>query len=114
MKNDSGITLISLLIYVILMIVVIGIMSTILNDFYGNSQNMYAGVNKLINYNKFNTYFLKEVKKYGNKVDTISMDGEIPYILFASGNSFSLNNKKIYYNDIEICKDVQDINWEFR
>lgn len=112
MKKQNGVTLISLLIYVIIMIVVISVMSIIINDFYSNSSRRYAAVDELINYNKFNTYFLKEVKRYKNKVDTFT-EGDAPYILFSSGNSFSFINNKIYYNDIEICKNVKSISFRY-
>ena len=112
MKKESGVTLMSLLIYIIIMMIVIGVMSVIIDDFYSNSTNMNSGVNELVNYNKFNTYFLKEVKRYANKVDTISNEDGNSYILFSSGNSFSFINNKIYYNDIEICKYVKAISFE--
>lgn len=109
MKSDKGITLVALVIYVIVMIIVIGIMSTILDNFYKNTNSMQADTEEILQFNNFNTYFLKEIKSNGNSVDSIG--NEDKYILFASGNSFSFNsdNNKIYYNDIEICKQVQDM-----
>ena len=112
MKKESGITLVSLSIYIIIMIIVISVMNIIINDFYNNSNNVSSGVNELIAYNKFNTYFLKEIKRYENKVDSISLEGQEPYILFSSGNSFYFSNNKIYYNDMEICKGVKSISFE--
>lgn len=107
MKSDKGITLVALVIYIIVMIIVIGIMSTVLDNFYKNTNSMQADTEEILQFNNFNTYFLKEIKTNGNSVDSISNEGK--YILFSSGNSFSFNNDKIYYNDIEICKQVQDM-----
>lgn len=112
MKKENGITLVSLSIYIIMMIIVISVMNIIINDFYNNSNNVSSAINELNAYNKFNTYFLKEIKRYENKVDLISLEGQETYILFSSGNSFSFSNNKIYYNDIEICKNVKSISFE--
>lgn len=112
MKEEKGITLTSLVIYVIVMIIVIGVMSSITNNFYNNTGDINATVQEIVEFNKFNTYFLKEVKLNGNAVDKFNEAGEKPYILFASGNSFMFSDNKIYYNDIEICKNVTDASFE--
>lgn len=105
MKNEKGITLVSLVVYVIVMTLVIGIMSTIITNFYKNTDTMQGNVEEVVKFSKFNNYFLKEVKTKDNKVDTISTN----YILFTSGNSFSISNNVIYYNNIEICDEVQSM-----
>ena len=111
MKNQNGITLVSLVIYVIIMIIVTGIMGSIINEFYTNTETVQGNVKEIVEFNKFNTYFLKEVKSYGNEVDHI--DNSQNYILFKSGNAFSLSNNNIYYNNLKICSKVQDINISF-
>lgn len=105
MKKEQGITLTALVIYIIVMIIVLGVISTIINQFYKNNSSIEADTEEILEFNKFNTYFLKEVKAKGNKVDTISDN----YILFGTGNSFSLSSNKIYYNNVEICKGVQSL-----
>lgn len=108
MKNQKGITLVSLIIYVIVMVIVLTIMSSIISKFYSNMGVMHTNVQEILEFNKFNIYFLKEIKQYNNKLDTINAN----YILFSSGNSFSFNSNKIYYNNIQICKNVKNINFE--
>ena len=66
---------------------------------------MQADTEDILEFNNFNTYFLKEIKSAGNSVDSI--DNEKKYILFTSGNSFSFSNGEVYYNDIEICKGIK-------
>ena len=105
MKNQKGITLISLILYVIVMTIVIGIMMTITNSFYQNTDAVQGNVQEVVEFNKFNNYFLKEVKTKNNKVDRV----DTSYILFSSGNSFSISNNSIYYNNIKICSDVQSM-----
>lgn len=105
MKNEKGITLVSLIVYVIVMTIVIGIMSSIITNFYNNTDSLQGNVAEIVKYSKFNNYFLKEVKIKDNKVDTISTN----YILFASGNSFSISNNTIFYNNIKICDGVKNM-----
>lgn len=106
MKNQKGITLTSLVIYVGVMIIILGVVSTIITQFYKNTTLMQANTDEIIEFNKFNTYFLKEVKLKGNALDTIDETNN-SYILFKSGNSFLFDNNKLYFNNIEICDNVE-------
>lgn len=106
MKRNNGITLVTLVIYVIVMLIIVGVMTAITNTFYRNTEVVKGNVQEVVEFNKFNSYFLKEVKLYNNKVDTYA---ENKYILFTSGNSFSINNNSIYYNNIKICDGVQSV-----
>lgn len=105
MKSQKGITLVSLVVYVIVMLIVLSTIGVIINQFYKNTDTIEADTEEILEFNKFNTYFLKEVKRKENKVDTINTD----YISFASGNSFSFKNNKIYYNSMQICKNVEEL-----
>lgn len=104
MKNEQGITLVALVIYVIAMVIIIGVISAIITQFYQNTNSIEADTEEILEFNKFNTYFLKEVKTKGNKVDTIDSE---KYIVFETGNSFFLSDDKIYYNNVELCRGVQ-------
>lgn len=110
MKSDKGITLASLALYIVVMIIVLGIMSSIITTFYANTEGMNAKVQELVEFNKFNMNFLKEVKLYNNSVDSIDENGT--YIVFTSGNSFSFSNNKIYYNNLKITSDVKKVSFE--
>lgn len=110
MKSDKGITLASLALYIVVMIIVLGIMSSIITTFYANTEGMNAKVQELVEFNKFNMNFLKEVKLYNNSVDSIGESGT--YIVFTSGNSFSFSNNKIYYNNLKIASDVKEVRFE--
>lgn len=105
MKKESGITLVSLVMYVIVMIIVIGVMNSIISNFYKNTDAVKGNVEEVVRFNNFNTYFLKEVKSKNNGVDSISDN----HILFTSGNSFSISSNIIYYNNIEICNNVKSM-----
>lgn len=113
MNKQNGITLVSLIIYIIVMTIVLAIMSSVILNFYSNMQGLNTNVDNIIEFNKFNIYFLKEVKLYNNAVDTIELKDGSSYILFKSGNSFIFKSNKIYYNNLEICKNVKNINFEY-
>lgn len=110
MKKQNGITLVSLVAYVIIMSIVIGVLSSIISNFYQNTDSMQADTKDVIEFNKFNMYFLKEAKTLNNKIDKL----ENNYILFTSGNSFSYSNNSIYYNNLTICKNVKNVSFSFK
>lgn len=110
MKNQKGITLVSLALYIVVMIIVLGIMSSIITTFYANTEGMNAKVQELVEFNKFNMNFLKEVKLYNNSVDSIGENDT--YIVFTSGNSFSFSNNNIYYNNLKIASDAKNVKFE--
>ena len=68
MKKENGITITALIIYIIVMIMVLGVINVIINQFYQNTNSIEADTEEILEFNKFNTYFLKEVKSKGNKV----------------------------------------------
>ena len=108
MKNNKGITLTALVVYIAVMIIALGVISAIITQFYKNTKSLDADTDEILQLNRFNTYFLKEVKARGNKVDSIKDN----YILFSSGNSFSLSNNEILYNNIPICDKVKSITFK--
>lgn len=109
MKKENGVTMVSLVIYVIVMTLVVSIMSNIITSFYNNTETLKENIQEIINFNKFNSYFLKEVKAYDNEVDHVSANGD--YILFKSGNSFSISEGNVYYNNIKICGNVENLSF---
>lgn len=111
MKNESGITLNSLVIYIIVMIMVIGVMSSVSAMFYTNVNDLDASSIEISKFNDFNNYFVKEIKLQNNSIDTIGNEGD--YILFKSGNSFSFKNNDIYYNDLKIVTDVKNMSFSY-
>ncbi len=113
MKKCKGITLMSLIIYISVLFIIIGIMSSIIKNFYENNTGINDRTKEILEFNKFNTYFLKEIKKTGNKVESTIKQEEKNYILFKTGNSFSLRNGIIYYNNIKICDGVSDLSFNY-
>lgn len=105
MKSQKAVTLTSLVIYIMIVLIVVGILATIWGDFYGNIKEINREGTSNSEIDKFNVYFLKEVKKQGNEVDTISEN----QILFITGNKYSFKEDKcIYLNDnIKIAENIE-------
>lgn len=111
MKKEKAITLTSLVVYIIVMIMVIGVMSSVSFMFYNNTQNLKQSTKDIIEFNNFNNYFVKEIKIANNKVDQISSDGN--YIIFTNGNSFSFHDNSIFYNELKIANNVNSIKFNY-
>ena len=54
MKSKRGVTLVSLIIYIMVMIIVIAIMSQIISRFYSNTQELNSDTESVLEFNKFN------------------------------------------------------------
>lgn len=104
MKNNKGITLTSLIIYVLVLLIVVTIVANITSFFYSNIINAKENSQNIATITKFNMYFTKDVKKMGNSVVSTGDDGS--YIKFTSGNTYTFQNNAIYLNNIKICDNV--------
>ena len=107
MKSEKGITLTSLVIYIVVATIVIGTMAIVSSFFFSNmnlikNQDQYA-----IEFNKFNMFFINDVKK--NKTAQVQNN----QIVFEDGTTYqySSQEQKIYRNNEEIAKQVQSLNF---
>lgn len=114
MKKQKGITLISLIIYIIALVVVMAVITMLTGYFYNNvdidsEKNYY-----MMQFTKFNSYFTSEI----NQKDVVILEAEtsadecLSYIAFSNKNTYTFskpNNESkgvIYYNEIQICDNV--------
>lgn len=111
MKSQSGVTLTSLIIYMIAMVVVIGTTATLTNYFYGNIDKISEKNQASKEYTLFNSYFTSEINKKGNSVLEDESDESI--IIFSSGNQYAYLGDKIYYNKVAICKNVSSCKFTY-
>lgn len=105
MKSQRGVTLTSLATYIMLVLIIVGILATITANFRNNIKEINKEGTNNSEIDKFNIYFLKEVKKQGNEVEAIS-DNEI---LFTMGNKYTFkDDNSIYLNDnIKIAENIE-------
>lgn len=101
MREEKGITLISLIIYIILLIVVVGILSTISQHFYSNTSYITDMGKYASEFNKFNMYFIEDIK---NNSNIYSIDAN--KIVFEDGTIYTYSNQAIYRNKVEICSNI--------
>ena len=110
MKSQKGVTLTSLVIYIMLVLIIVGILATITLCFQNGIKEINNEGTNNSEVDKFNVYFLKEVKKQGNEVQEVS-DTEI---LFKEGNKYTFKkDNAIYLNDnIKIAENIQKCSFE--
>ncbi len=104
MKEERGITLVSLTVYIIVMTIVIGVTAFISTYFYKNVDTVTDKLNPLEEYTKFNSYFSDEVNHAGIQV----LECKDNYVIFDNGMQYMYvsENKAIYRNQVKICKEV--------
>ncbi|MBE5819313.1 MAG: hypothetical protein E7310_00545 [Clostridiales bacterium] len=119
MKNQKGITLTSLIIYIVLIFLIIVILARVSVYFTSNMSEISKDSASISEIDKFNMYFIKDTKRTGNKIESVSEDGTS--ITFSKGTTyrFSKENEVIYYENtvddkkiiiaetIENCKFIQ-------
>mgnify|MGYP005833727531 CR=1 FL=1 len=114
MRTQTGVTLISVTIYVIVMVIVVAVITVLTSYFYKNVDITATRQDLNQQYTKFNTYFIEEVNKKGNKILDIGETQEDDknaiqkYIVFSSGNQYTYvpQNKGIYINQVKIAENI--------
>ena len=112
MKMQRGVTLASLAIYIVLIFIVLAILATVTSNFQSNIKEINREGTEIAEINKFNMYFLQEVKKQGNKITSIS-DTEIT---FSTGKIYSFQDYVIYLietnsdgtNKIKLAENIEN------
>lgn len=107
MKQNSGLTTTSIIIYVIAMMIVIGIIANITSFFYTNVNGVEENSNHISEITKFHMYFLEETTKKDNAIYQIT-DHSISFI---SGNTFTFQDNSIYFNHVKICEEVANVQF---
>lgn len=110
MKEERGITLGSLTIYIIALLIIIGLISTVTSFFYSNILNISDNSKNLAEITKFNMYFLKDIKKSNNTITDVATDNT--QISFSSGNVYKFQNNAIYQNKVKICENVKNAQFK--
>lgn len=110
MKSQKGITLVSLVVYIIGMVTIVGVMAVITTNFYKNVNDVDTNINPLGQYTKFNSYFSNEINQYNIAVLECKQEDGQNYIVFDNGVQYTFveKNKGIYQNKIKICQDVTE------
>ena len=101
-KNNKGITLTALVIYLIVFVLIIGIMTTISTFFFKNIRNVMYTPKYGTEFNKFAMFFVVDVKNYSEaKVS----DNKIE---FENGPIYRYIDNTIYRDDVAIANKILD------
>lgn len=113
MKSENGVTLTSLIVYIIAMSIIIAVIATITNYYYGNINGLTDRTAITKEYTQFNSYFTNEINKKDNSVLTNLANTDGTVIAFSSGNQFTYLANSIYFNKVKICKDVTGCRFSY-
>lgn len=99
MKSEKGVTLISLVVYVMSFLVIAGIVALITNFFFSNSKVLSSGATASSEFDMLNLYLSKEAKQYENWVkvedDDTSTEEIKKKIFFSNGNEYIFIKEKL-------------------
>lgn len=120
MKSEKGITLISLIVYLIAMVIVVATVTIISGYFYKNTKGLNENIDPISEYTKFNTFFSEEVNHENIKVLDCKTNSTNPatkesYIAFDNGVQYTFikENKGIYRNKVKICREVENCDFTY-
>ncbi len=110
MKSERAITLESLIIYITVTVLAIGILSKISTVFYNNIQYVDSEGIFAIEYQKFNSSFIEDIKTVGIK--TLDIDENEQYILLYNENTneqikYTFTSSGIYRNEARISNKIK-------
>lgn len=115
--------MVSLTIYIISFVIIIGIIGSITVFFSNSSKEVNIASGASSEYNKFNLYILEQIengydiyKIYGEASgEDASADGKEQYVTFSNGtnlNTFVKLGNILYFNKMKLCENVDEFKVE--
>lgn len=108
MRSQKGVTLMSLVVYVIVILVALTMLATITASFRSAVDNVDEDAETIADYNRFNMYILKEVKKTGNSIIAC----EDTYVEFSTGAKYQYEENTVYLLEngkkIALVEDIKE------
>ena len=101
MRSEKGVTLTALVIYIAVATVVISTMGLLSSYFYTNMKLIKTDSNYVVEYNKFNMFFVQDVKS------NTTADVTTNSIIFEDGTKYKYEDGGIYRNDKEIATNIK-------
>lgn len=122
MRSNKGITLTTLIVYIIVFCIVIGTVATISGYFVKNSDEVVISSNSSEQYNRLTTYLSEDINSI-NRDSIIIENNNCINITFKDGlfHKYLYNDEKIYYisgkdgtidKTITICNKIKAYNFK--
>lgn len=113
MTNDKGITMISLIIYIIVITFILSGITAITTSFYKNVNEVDQVSESAVSFSRFNMYFLNDIKEEEAMISDVTPDGKSITISFKRDGlttvaTYRLSGRSIYRNNVKICNKVKD------
>ena len=104
MKQNKGITLISLVVYIIGMVVIIAMVGSLLSFYNNNMVKMNDTSDVNMELSKFTARMIAETKEAGNEISEVTGST----IKFKNGNVYTYQDNRIYENTMVVSQYVKD------
>jgi len=112
MKSEKGVTLSSLGVYIVVILIALITLATITTYFQSNVGEFNTKTTEGLEFDKFNLYFIEEVKKTNNKVDEVNSSET--KVVFTSGNTYEFSDNSIILNsNIKIAEKISACIFSF-
>lgn len=103
--------MVSLVIYVIAFVIIMGIVGTITIFFSNQARDVNRTAGTSSEYNKFNLYMLDQTKG-GYKISKMSEEtAEEQFVTFSKDtdkNIFVLKGNILYFNEVKLCENIEE------
>ncbi len=110
MRSEKGITLTTLVIYIVVFSAVLALVGSLSSFVYGNLRNLNQDSISSEEFNKFNTYFVKDIKE--SKLATVQkLDSKVEIIL-ENGSKYTYvkSENAIYKEAVKVARNIIRFN----
>lgn len=108
MRSEKGITLTSLVTYVLGITIIISIITIMSTYFYKNIKIVNDSGKNSEKYTAFNMFFLQDIKN--EKITIAECTGD--KIIFSNGVNYQYYKNRIYRNGVEILNGIELLNFK--
>lgn len=113
MKEEKGIALITLIIYIIIMTFVVAGVAAVTTSLYSNINDLDVDTKGAVGFAKFNMYMINDIKNNDVKILSHSDNQFLLQIVHSSDReenvSYSVSGETLYRNSVKICDNVKKI-----
>jgi len=113
LSSKRGITLVSLIIYIILTTMVLSMLSIVTSNFRSNINNVNIGTVEDVEFDKLNLQLLRETKNADNKIR--EQNSSETKVVFKSGNTYEYieEDNAVYLNgNIKVADNIESCKFE--